>query len=325
MLFFISCNKAKETGLYEKKLSEIDSLNTYRAIEQYICKSDSLYRKFTLKKVQDIQCKSCDTTFKDLARKHNIDFSYVKADFDNNGYTDLLATGENKTYTNENYDPDLLVEFSKDFNAFVVMNFGNGNLKIHDLTDGRFYGIIPKVEFLNSKNYLFIYKRTQDFYHKTYVDKESKLTFKYDAFIEYNSNPKKYLIEKIEYSASGCFGMCPVFGLSINEDGSAEFLAKTYNYTEEWQKGKLMSGTYKTIINNEQIREITNLLDYIDFPNLKNEYFVSWTDDQTGTFKITYNNGKVKTIKDYGLQGTYGLKKMHELLFNLRVNQKWKQ
>jgi hypothetical protein len=51
---------------------------------------------------------------------------------------------------------------------------------------------------------------------------------------------------------------------------------------------------------------------------------VGWTDDQTCTLKITYDNGKTKTITDYGKIGTYGLNRVYSILFSLRQNQKWK-
>lgn len=49
------------------------------------------------------------------------------------------------------------------------------------------------------------------------------------------------------------------------------------------------------------------------------------TDDQTGDLKITFNNGKVKTISDYGMIGTNGLKILYEKLAELRFNQKWQK
>jgi len=66
-----------------------------------------------------------------------------------------------------------------------------------------------------------------------------------------------------------------------------------------------------------------NLLNYIDFETLQDNYAVNWTDDQTAKLKVTYDNGKVKSIRDYGLLGTYGLDRVYQLLFELRENQKW--
>ena len=329
MLLFISCKEEQEDRP-EKFIrvrmiaSAIDSLKTNDQVEQFVEKTDTLFKQFTLKEVQDIECLACDSSLVNLANRLKINYAYYKADFDNNGYTDLMVTGANKTYTNENTDPDLLVEYSKDFNALVLMNFGKGMYKTYDLTDGRFLTIIPKVELSGSKYLLAVYRPQYHHLSRKYRDESKfKLTFKFNDFIEYNTNPSEYQIEKIEYATKGCFGECPIFELVINKNGEATLVAKNYNYTEAWQKGTLLSGVYKTKIQDKQLNELTGLLNYIDFAHLKNDYQVSWTDDETALLKITYNNGKVKIITDYGLQGTYGLKMLHKKLFELRTNQKW--
>ncbi len=55
----------------------------------------------------------------------------------------------------------------------------------------------------------------------------------------------------------------------------------------------------------------------------KDKYAVNWTDDQASILEITFDNGKVKKIYDYGLIGTFGLDRVYQLLFKLRENQKW--
>lgn len=324
LLLFISCEKKEKFAKAEIKFSEIDSLHTNKEVEQFIGKTDDFYEYFTLKKVQDIQCPGCDSVLKNMAIKIRINKSYYKADFDNNGYTDLLVTGENKmSPTKISNGP---VVFPMDFNAIVLMNFGKNKIKLYDISDGRFYGLVPNVEYSESQPFLVI--NTPEHYNpwKKFRTpaRKSKLTFKFDDFIEYNPNPTDYQIEKIEYSSTGCFGECPVFTLNIDNDGSAKLVAKHYNYTKDWQKGKLLQGNYSTTLPNIELKYLTGLINYIDFVNLKNEYAVSWTDDITGILKITYNNGKIKIITYYGMQGTYGLKRLHDLLDDLKKNQDWK-
>lgn len=58
----------------------------------------------------------------------------------------------------------------------------------------------------------------------------------------------------------------------------------------------------------------------MDFTNLEKDYAVGWTDDQSCTLKIVYDNNKTKVIEDYGLIGTFGLKKLYQQLFELRFN-----
>ncbi len=86
---------------------------------------------------------------------------------------------------------------------------------------------------------------------------------------------------------------------------------------------KEASGNFNSKIMEDKYNDIVNLLNYVDFETLKDNYAVGWTDDQSSTLKITYDNGKVKSIEDYGLIGTYGLDRIYQLLFELRENQKW--
>jgi hypothetical protein len=51
---------------------------------------------------------------------------------------------------------------------------------------------------------------------------------------------------------------------------------------------------------------------------------VGWTDDQTAWLRIRFSDGTVKEIKDYGLKGTFGLRLIYSIFFDLRSNQDWK-
>jgi len=213
IFFVISCTNQSGFFMAEKNLSRIDSLSTNEQVEQLIGSADSLYLKFKLKKVQDIRCNACDSSLIKLANSLEINFSYVNADLDNNGFTDLLATGENKTYTLDNYDQDLDVELSKDFNAFVLMDFGPEKIKLYDLTDGRFFSIAPLVEYTNGSPSLVIYQPA--FYSPVNrlvkAQTKSELIFKFNDFVEYNPGPSNHNIEKIEYSAGFLYGLLPCF------------------------------------------------------------------------------------------------------------------
>lgn len=328
VFLIVSCDKTSEFTKSEYKPSKIDSLKTNREIEHFIGEHDSLYRKFTLKKVQDIECNGCDTVLKNLANKLEVNYSWLKADLDNNGYTDLLVTGVNKTYTSDNTPTDLLVEYSREFNALVLMNFGADSVKLYDVTDGRYYGMVPKIEFIKKQPFLVVYKPAKRLYGSKVIlaqQKRTVLTYMFNDFIEYNPVQSTHEIEKIEYDTNGCFGSCPVFSIVVENDGKVIYSAKEFNYSREWQKGDLMSGTYKKVLSTEELNEVLDKFTYLNFPKLQDNYNVTWTDDQTGTLKVTYDDGKVKTITDYGLQGTYGLRHIHKLFYDLRLSGGWEK
>jgi hypothetical protein len=125
-----------------------------------------------------------------------------------------------------------------------------------------------------------------------------------------------YNIENIEFSTDHCFGVCPVFSLTIDGKGIASYEAIEYNN----QQGK-----FKATLNSATKDSLFGMLNDIDFPNLKNNYKVSWSDQQTAILKITYNNGEIKTITDYGMKESFSLAGLYTMLLNLRDTQQWKK
>jgi len=326
LLVFSSCKNKTEYIKTKTILSEIDNLKSRSEIENFIQKSDTNYRKFELKNLQEFsRSNSNDSINKILANKLNVKTNFTKTDFDNNGYTDLLVIGDNHDCTS--FRPGIEEEESCSFSPIVLMNYGKNKTKIFrvDMEWGK--SIVPKVEYVNSQPFLVIYQqKIKDWEKKLYEQSKKILTFRFGNFIEYNENPKNNKISKIEFATSGCFGTCPVYKLTLNRDSLSIFNAQYYNFNKnrEVTYGK-EEGVFTTTINKMEFDKLEEILNYCDFDNLHKEYSVMHTDDQTGDLKITYNNGKVKTISDYGMIGTYGLKILYKKLAELRFNQKWRK
>jgi len=290
--------------------SKIDNLKTESQVENFIKSLDKKnYENFTISNIQNIETRfgENDNYCKKIADSLNIIKSFYKADFDNNGLTDILVIG--------NY---------YSFNIFVIMDFGKNNFKIFRLTRKIFQDcVVPEIIKKNNETLInYYYKDRPHLRDKEKIVKKT-LIYKFGDFIEYNENPKKYNIEKIEYQTSMCFGTCPKFNITIDNNKNATFNAQAFN--RKRRKGRKIKGKFKTKIKEKDYNNIIDLLNYIDFPNLKDNYAVNWTDDQSCTLTITYNNGKVKKIDDYGLIGTFGLNKLYNIMFGLRFNQKWKK
>ena len=218
---------------------------------------------------------------------------WIKADFDNNGYTDILVNGDNYGTA-----------------SVVIMDEGKNNFVVKD-----FIGMMSKCSFLSVKDSA---SEPIIVYHEFKISQpiEKELIYKYGDFIEKNDKPQQYKIEKIEYKTTGCYGKCPMFELNIDADHQALFKPFAYN--------KKKKGTYKGKINEGQYQELIGLLNYIDFPNLDNEYLSGGTDQQNSFLTITYDNGKIKKIMDYSLRGTFGLRRLHKIMLDLRENHNWK-
>jgi len=291
----------------QKLISKIDSIKTEKEAENLIHTLDKDYEDFKIKKIADFKEERGENKFcKNIADSLKIDNSFYKADFDNNGYTDLLIIGE-----------------YYDFKIFVLMNYGNDSLKINRLTRRSFQNCtFPKITNDSIINYYYFSEPHIFSEEKSRLTKKD-LIFKFGDFVEYNSKPNSYHIEKIEFQTTMCYGTCPQFFISIDKNKNGVFKAENYNIDKS--KGKVeVKGKFNTVITDNDYNELISLLNYVDFPNLEDNYSVNWTDDQTSTLKITYNDGKVKKISDYGMIGTYGLDRIYSLFFDLRFNQNWK-
>jgi len=319
LLVFASCKDKDGVANTPKHPSAVDMLESKASIEAFIRKSDTNYKNYELKHLQDFdRDHGNDSINKLLAKKYNVTSNFVKVDFDGNGYTDFLAIGDNHTCHGSG-------EKSCSFSPIVLMNYGT-KTKIYqiDLEWGK--SIVPTIGYIDSKPFLVVYKHKYDWEKKKNLETKSVLTFRYGGFIEYNKHPKKNQISKIEFSTSGCFGTCPVYKLTLNRDSLSVFNARYYNFDNDRDVtyGK-EEGIFFTTINKQDFDQLEELLNYCAFENLKANYSVMHTDDQTGDLKITFDDGKTKTISDYGMIGTYGLKLLYEKLAELRFSEKWRK
>jgi hypothetical protein len=123
-------------------------------------------------------------------------------------------------------------------------------------------------------------------------------------------------IKKIEFETTMCFGACPAFKIIINNDRTAIYDAYKFNVD---------SGSFRTIIDTAEFNKIIILINKTDFFNLKDKYEVRMSDEQTSYLTITYDNGRMKKIIDYGLSGTTELENLYEEFFELRNNQRWRK
>lgn len=320
-------------------LSKIDNLKTETEVQDFIrsrskTKEDYL-AEFELKTIQSFDENSYHEVNKEIKKAADslgITKSFYKGDFDHNGKTDLIFIGDN--HSCNGFSPSSKGSYSCDSSVNIFLE-NNGDYILKSLKPNFHDFVAPTVTTLNGKQYLKILSTeveedtlsSQLKFNQRIVSRVLDYTF--DSFIEYNPEPKKHQIEKIVYETGMCYGTCPMFKLELNADKISTFFAELYNFSEKIPKGKREmkkgEGRFETKISTETFDELTDILNYIDFPNLKNDYAVHWTDDHSSVLTVYYEGGKVKKIDDYGLSGTYGLKLLYKKLFELRFNQDWKK
>jgi len=316
-LFFVSCKK--DVPQFKRAphiASKVDGLNNAHDVEWFIYDRDTNYYSFqlqTLHQFDDEDDEALNKLVKLNATRFKVNKSYYKEDFDNNGYTDLLVIGDTHWCTG----------ITCQFACYAVMNFGGDSIQICNLVKDIFHHpVVPQVVYDNGKPLIRINELQRfDYRNKMYKDSTNvKLTYYSGSFHEYNKKPANNKIEKIEFAVGGCYGTCSSFQINVDKDRSALFIAQYYNFSDDAYNEE---GSFKTTINLTDYDKIVDVLNYIDFSKLKDEYSVNVTDLSSCIVKVTYNNGKTKIIRDYGLQGTYGLSELYNLFYKLRFNQKW--
>lgn len=221
---------------------------------------------------------------------------FFKLDLDNNGLTDLVINGKY---------------------LFAITDNGNGHYETHFIDRGAFMNCRYTLKNIIYKNKtpLLVIKKVNEFnFEEDSNIKMDTLVFKFNDFYEYNPTSDNLKVEEINFSTSGCFGTCPIFQLNIKADRTAKYDAQRFNSD---------TGKFKTIIDTASYSNLLQAINYIELTSLKDNYEVNWTDDQTATLEIKFNNGQTKKISDYGMIGTFGLEGLYNQLFDLRKTQKW--
>ncbi len=149
---------------------------------------------------------------------------------------------------------------------------------------------------------------------------------------------QKLKIKKVEYSTTG-YASAPDFDLIIYSDRTIIFNARTDNYKEKFNGGIVPFGTngnginirqsevkgiFKTKVNREIFKEISDLILSLKTEFIEKKYFNNEFHSSIGNLKVSFENGDTQSIYDSGLNGTEKLLKLYNYLNELRFNQKWK-
>jgi len=243
--------------------------------------------KMTLNKEESFQAKP--------KKPGAIDFNFIKLDLNKDGMTDILVNGK--------------------YLYAVIDNDGQNNFKEIFIGDSYFDYELLSVDSTGKLPMLTVQKEND---YDRYSGKEIKvdpdtLVIKFGGFIEFNSLPKQIDFKEIKITTTACFGTCPVFELTISKNRQAILTAKKYNR---------LNGIYKAVIDSKTFEDLTDILSYVNIDSLKNSYAIGWTDNPAIDIQIQYN-GLTKNIHDYGLKGTFGLKRLYEVLYAIKDTEDW--
>ena len=310
--FFLSCSKDKNNSTKLIKRTKIDSLSNLNEIRNFvktvdsslvdfICISPHTYLEKNSKLSQKLQKIESDIPY----------FVSLKEDFDQNGYSDLILTGE---------------YYKGCFNVIAIMNFGSDKYSVVPLTNeyNNPIPVYPKLIYKNEIPIVELYTLPRAFQNVENDMYVQRLIYNYDRFLDYNEIQEEYKISQIEFNTTGCFGSCPVFDLEINKNSKSVFIAKYHNFNQKLKADlEKQEGTFETIIDKNDYKELCQILNFLQIKKFNDFYASGGTCQPSCTLKVYFDNGTVKTIEDYGKNGTVGLNFLYKKLSDLRFNQQW--
>lgn len=304
-----SCAK-KNINLKNSPITKIDSISNLNELRKFVTNADESLKQFMcmsphVYKSVELASSPLKAKLDSLIPKKD----YLKADFDGNGLMDLVVTGS--------------VNFS--FSALAILDQGDENYKVLSLTPYNSFLQFPVYTQLitkNGKQLIEVYQKSSSLVNEDFV--KSVLVYKDGNFIEYQDAPADYQISKIEFGTTGCFGTCPVFDMTIVPSGKSKFYAKYFNFSQQSGSDE-EEGQFETELEPSEFNAIVQMMNELNIKDLESNYRVGWTDDQTIKIKVTFADGSLKFIQDYGMQGTRGLMLLYEKLLALRFNQDWQR
>lgn len=219
-----------------------------------------------------------------------------KADFDNNGLTDLLVTGST----------------SEGIKTIYILDKGD-HFESKNLSKGKLY---EQCSFSLLKDNKIEYHSVKILNRYGFISRLNEtLLYKFEEFIEENTSLKKHNILEIQFETSGSHWNNFILKMEIVSNRDITWISRN--------DGSFISGVYASKLSQEKFKEIVDLLNYVNFENLPDTFEVGYSDAATSYIKVTYDNLKVKTINDSGGMGTRGLRKLYDILNDLKGNQKW--
>jgi hypothetical protein len=115
----------------------------------------------------------------------------------------------------------------------------------------------------------------------------------------------------ITLERTGCYGMCPIYKVSISADGAVVF---------EGNRFVKKVGTARSAISEEQIRELLAGFEKINYFELNDQYVKpedgckQWLTDNPSAVTSITRNGKSKSVTHYyGCRGLEVLKELEKL------------
>ena len=119
--------------------------------------------------------------------------------------------------------------------------------------------------------------------------------------------------QSISLERTACFGTCPVYTVTLHQDGRAEYQARAHLPELGNFEGKFSSDDFK---------RLSYFIEKGGFERLSGKYKASHTDDSTCILRATSASG-IKVVSNYGDAGPIDLWAVEELIDGIRARIAW--
>ncbi|MEO6174589.1 MAG: DUF6438 domain-containing protein [Flavobacterium circumlabens] len=289
--------------------NQIDELKTVREVEHFIKR---FFPEFNKERDENFdygnfRIEPDQIIYNNLDCQNKFDSSEIKnwgkVDINNDGLTDLFFIPHFSGY----YQYFIIDKGKNAFELFLINDFNSCELssviKVNDQNH---------IKFRRARSTAMMYPGDLTVTYET-----DTLTYKFGTFIELNNkeNIPDLQVEKIEMETTTCGGACPNFELEIKRNLKTKFYGKLY---------VRFVGKSESKITAKEWSEINTLINYIEVKKLKDRYVADSFDLPTINLKVTFEDGSVKVIDDYGADGTFGLRALYSKLKKIGMDTKWK-
>lgn len=208
----------------------------------------------------------------------------------------------------------------------VVAFISTGDTLMHKMVSSHF-DIFPHSIALLGKNGLPLleYGRIRNMIDKNWRESYvmDTLIFKFDDFIEYQPATDATLkFDSLTYRATSPWTGDRTPFIRIYANGQFQYTMP--RFVKEENHTFIVQDTFTSTLTPAQVEELQQLLRAVTFYSLADNYKLENVYDMaTARTTVYFNNGTSKGIRDYGMEGTLGLRLLYRRIKQLKDQARW--